>query len=120
MKEFKHINARSVEEATSVLEEYGEKAQVIAGGTDLLGQMKDSILPDYPEVIVNIKTIQGLDYIREEGKTLRIGALTRLEDIARDRMVKDKYTMLAEAAQKTASPRRHRRQLRLISGKRAR
>lgn len=114
MKRFKHINALSVEEATSVLKEYGEKARVIAGGTDLLGQMKDDILPEYPEVIVNIKTISGLDYIREEGQTLRLGALTRLEDIARDRMVRDKYSILAEAARRTASP--HIREMGTIVG----
>jgi len=114
MKRFKHINAYSVEEATSILKDYGEKARVIAGGTDLLGQMKDDILPEYPEVIVNIKTISGLDYIREEGQTLRIGALTRLEDIAKDRIVKDGYSILAEAARRTASP--HIREMGTIVG----
>lgn len=114
MKIFKHINAGSVEEVTSVLKDYGRKAKVIAGGTDLLGQMKDDILPEYPEVIVNIKTISGLDYIREEGKTLRLGALTRLEDIAKDRTVKAKYAILAEAARRTASP--HIREMGTIGG----
>ncbi len=114
MRRFKHINAGSVEEATSILKDYRGKARVIAGGTDLLGQMKDDILPEYPEVIVNIKTISGLDYIREEGQTLRIGALTRLEDIAKDGMVKDKYTILAEAAHRTASP--HIREMGSIGG----
>jgi NADPH-dependent glutamate synthase beta subunit-like oxidoreductase/CO/xanthine dehydrogenase FAD-binding subunit len=114
MKRFKHINAYSVEEATSILKDYGKKARVIAGGTDLLGQMKDDILPEYPEVIVNIKTISGLDYIREEGQTLRIGALTRLEDIAKDRVVKDGYFILAEAARRTASP--HIREMGTIVG----
>lgn len=114
MRRFKHINAGSVEEATSILKDYRGKARVIAGGTDLLGQMKDDILPEYPEVIVNIKTISGLDYIREEGQTLRIGALTRLEDIAKDGMVKDKYTILAEAAHRTASP--HIREAGTIGG----
>ena len=114
MKRFKHINARSLEEATRVLKDYGRKARVIAGGTDLLGQMKDDILPEYPEVIVNIKSISALDYIREEGKTLRIGALTRLEDIAKDRTVKDKYATLAEAARRTASP--HIREMGSIGG----
>ena len=114
MKRFKHINACSVKEATSILKDYGKKARVIAGGTDLLGEMKDAILPEYPEVIVNIKTISGLDYIREEGKTLRLGALTRLEDIAKDRMVKDKYSILAEAARRTASP--HIREMATIGG----
>jgi len=114
MKRFKHINAGSVEEATSILKDYGRKARVIAGGTDLLGEMKDDILPEYPEVIVNIKTISGLDYIREEDQTLRIGALTRLEDIAKDRTVKDKYAILAEAARRTASP--HIREMGTIGG----
>ena len=114
MKKFKHINALSAEEATSILKEYGEKAKVIAGGTDLLGQMKDNILPEYPEVIVNIKTISGLDYIKEEGKTLRLGALTRLEDIAKDRTVKGKCAIVAEAAHRTASP--HIREMGSIGG----
>ena len=114
MKRFKHINAGSVEEATTVLKEYGGKARVIAGGTDLLGQMKDEILPEYPEVVVNIKTVSGLDYIREEGKTLRLGALTRLEDIAKDRTVNDKYAIVAEAARRTASP--HIREMGTIGG----
>jgi hypothetical protein len=114
MKRFKHINTGSVEEASSILKEYGRKARVIAGGTDLLGQMKDEILPEYPEVVVNIKTISGLDYIREEDKTLRLGALTRLEDIAKDRTVNDRYAIVAEAARRTASP--HIREMGTIVG----
>jgi len=114
MMRFKHINAGSVAEATSILKDYGLKARVIAGGTDLLGQIKDDILPEYPEVIVNIKTISGLDYIREDGKILKIGALTRLEDIAQGRVVKGGYSILAEAARRTASP--HIREMGTIGG----
>jgi NADPH-dependent glutamate synthase beta subunit-like oxidoreductase/CO/xanthine dehydrogenase FAD-binding subunit len=114
MKRFKHINTDSVEEAVAILKDFGEKARVIAGGTDLLGQMKDDILPEYPKVIVNIKTISGLDYIREGGQTLRIGALTRLEDIAKDKTVNSKYAILAEAAHRTASP--HIREMGTIGG----
>lgn len=114
MRQFKHVNAGSIEEATSILTDYGKKARIIAGGTDLLGEMKDDILPEYPEVIVNIKGIPGLDYIREEGGALRIGALTRLEDIARDGTVKGKYALLAEAAGRTASP--HIREMGTIGG----
>ena len=114
MRRFKHIKAWSVEEATSILKDYGGKARVIAGGTDLLGQMKDAILPEYPEVIIDIKTVSGLDYIREEGQMLRIGALTRLDDIAKDRTVKDRYATVAEAAHRTASP--HIREMGTIGG----
>jgi NADPH-dependent glutamate synthase beta subunit-like oxidoreductase/CO/xanthine dehydrogenase FAD-binding subunit len=114
MKRFTHVDTLTVGEAVSILRKYKGTAKVIAGGTDLLGQMKDNILPEYPEVIVNIKTISGLDYIREEGQTLRIGALTRLEDIAKDRTVKDKYAIVAEAARRTASP--HIREMGTIGG----
>ena len=65
MRKYTHVNASTVEEVASILREY-KGAKVIAGGTDLLGQMKDDILPEYPEMIVNIKAILGMDYIREE------------------------------------------------------
>jgi xanthine dehydrogenase YagS FAD-binding subunit len=114
MRKFVHVNARAVDEAVSILQRYGGKASVIAGGTDLLGKMKDEILPIYPEVIINLKSIPGLDFIREEKGVLRIGALTRLEDIAIDPVVRSKYRALAEAAHGTASP--HIREMGTIGG----
>ncbi len=114
MREFTHINATTIEEAVSILRELKGTAKPIAGGTDLLGQMKDGILPKYPEAIVNIKTIPDLDYIREDNGTLRIGALSRLEDIATNATVKGRYTGLAEAAHRAASP--HIREMGTIGG----
>ena len=114
MKEFTHVNVSTVEEAASILAKNKSKAKIIAGGTDLLGQMKDEILAEYHELIVNIKTIPGIDYIREEDHTLKIGALTKLEDIAKDKTIKDKYTALAEAAHRVASP--HIREMGTIGG----
>ena len=104
MKRFAHIDALTVEEAVSHLRRYGDGASVIAGGTDLLGKMKERILPRYPEAIVNLKTIPGLDVIGEEGGMLRIGALARLQDIARHPTIERHYSALAEAARRTASP----------------
>jgi xanthine dehydrogenase YagS FAD-binding subunit len=114
MKPFSHFNPRTIDDAALVLRRYRGKAHLIAGGTDLLGKMKDRILPDYPEALVNIKTIQGLDAIREEGGRLRIGALAILEDVAHNQLVKEKYAALAEAARKTASP--HLREMGSIGG----
>jgi xanthine dehydrogenase YagS FAD-binding subunit len=114
MRKFVHLNARAVDEAVSVLQRYRAKATVIAGGTDLLGKMKDEILQRYPEVIINLKSIPGLDFIREEEGMLRIGALTRLEDIATDPLVRSQYRALAEAAHRTASP--HIREMGTIGG----
>jgi len=104
MKEFQLINATSIEEAASILRSGGGKAKLMAGGTDLLGGLKREIHPAGPEVVVNIQTIPGMAYIREEGAVLKIGAQTRLRDIAENEVVKAKYAALAEAARRTASP----------------
>ena len=113
MKDFKHINATSVEEAVAALG--GASAMAIAGGTDLLGILKEDVLyPSYPATIVNLKTIPGLEYIEEEGGSLKIGAMTKLEDIAKSSLVQSKWAALAEAAHKTASP--HLREMGTISG----
>ncbi len=104
MKKFVHINATTVEDAVRTLARYDGKASPMAGGTDLLGKMKDVILPRYPEAVVNLKTIDGLDGIAEKDGALSIGALTRLRDIADHPVVRDRYTALAEAAGRTASP----------------
>lgn len=104
MNKFTHINATSVDEAVSILSRYRGKASLIAGGTDLLGKLKDEFMPAYPEAVVNLKTIPGLDFIRQEGNTLKIGALTRLADIAVNPLIQSRYTALAEAARRTASP----------------
>jgi len=114
MKTFAHFNAVTIDEAVSHLRRYGSKAQLIAGGTDLLGKMKDRILPGYPEALINLKTIAGLDAIEEDNGLLKIGALAILEDIAHHDVVKTKFQALAEAARRTASP--HLREMGTIGG----
>jgi NADPH-dependent glutamate synthase beta subunit-like oxidoreductase len=112
MRPFKHINAKTLDEAAVVLGS-GNNA-LIAGGTDLLGTLKDNILPDYPATVVNLKSIPGLDYIKEEDGTLKIGAATRLSDIVENPVVQEKYTALAQAAKAVATP--HIRDMGTIGG----
>jgi len=102
MKAFNHVNAKSLAEVQTALAD--GKTNLIAGGTDLLGTLKDNILPTYPSTVINLKTVPGLDYIKEEGGMLKIGATTRLADIAADSKVKDKYTALSQAASRVATP----------------
>ena len=112
MQTFKHINATTVSEAVSSLA--SGKAVVIAGGTDLLGRMKDEVLPNYPETLVNLKTIPNMDSIKEETGMLKIGAMALLADIAGNTTVKTKYTALAQAAGAAAST--HIREMGTIGG----
>jgi xanthine dehydrogenase YagS FAD-binding subunit len=104
VKTFDHVNARSVDEALSLLRDYGGRACVIAGGTDLLGVLKDQILEKYPEALINIKTIPGLDTIEEEAEGLRIGALAKVAEIVRSPVVKAKFPALSQAVASVASP----------------
>jgi xanthine dehydrogenase YagS FAD-binding subunit len=104
VKSFDHFDARSIAEAISILRDHGGKARVMAGGTDLLGVLKDEILPQYPAALVNIKTIEGLDYVKEDNEGLSIGALAKLSVIAGSPSVRTRYPALARAAESVASP----------------
>ena len=112
MKPFNHVNATSLAEIKTALVD--GKTTIIAGGTDLLGTLKDNILRTYPATLINLKTVPGLDYIKEEGKMLKIGATTRLADIAANTTVQKKYTALAQAASRVATP--HVREMATIGG----
>ncbi|MBI5250376.1 MAG: FAD binding domain-containing protein [Desulfomonile tiedjei] len=104
MKQFEHHDALSIEEAVALLSDYEGKAKIIAGGTDLLGALRDEVFLEYPEALINIKTIDGLDYIRSDEKGLAIGAMAGLADIVKSPVVKKEYQMLAEAAYSVATP----------------
>ena len=104
MKSFEHFNAGSVDEALAQLKNYDGKVDLIAGGTDLLGVLKGEILPDYPEALINIKTIPDLDDIKEDEEGLKLGALAKLNEIASSAEVRENYGLLAEAAESVGSP----------------
>ena len=104
MKSFTHYDARTIEEAVKLLKSYKGKAKINAGGTDLLGALKQGSLRDYPEAIINIKDVSGLDAIKQDKAGVRIGALTKLADIVSSPIVKESYPALAEAAKSVATP----------------
>ncbi len=104
MKSFKHYSARSLKEAAALLAKHNGKARIIAGGTDLLGLMRDGCGPDFPEALIDIKTIKNLNYIKVGVRGVRIGALTRLADIVKFPEIRQDYPLLSEAAHSVASP----------------
>jgi CO/xanthine dehydrogenase FAD-binding subunit len=99
-QEFEYFEPRTIDEAVKYLTDYGEKAKVIAGGTDLLVQMKMG--KAYPKYLIHISRIPSLRYLIEE-KGLRIGALTPFRDLERSQVIKEKYTALFEAARSVSS-----------------
>jgi 4-hydroxybenzoyl-CoA reductase subunit beta len=100
LPKFNYLEPESIEEASSLLLD-DPRAKVLAGGTDLLVNMKHRI--EVPAALINMKRIKGLDYIRKDSGTLRIGALTRLKTIYQDPWISEKLPVLAQAASSVGS-----------------
>jgi xanthine dehydrogenase YagS FAD-binding subunit len=104
MRSFTHISAADIQEASSLLRRYKGRAVLNAGGTDLLSTLKGEHLFEYPEAVIDIKPIRGLDSIAEKDHVLEIGALARLADIAKSPLIQSRYGCMAEAALTVATP----------------
>ncbi len=102
MQNFSYVNATSIEQVPSLLGRSWDDAVVMAGGTDLLGEMKD--FAAVPRRVVNLKSIEGLGYIRQADAALNIGALTTLTDVLNDGAVSKDYAVLHQAISVIASP----------------
>lgn len=100
---FKLEEPTEVSRATALLAEHGEKAMVVAGGTDLWPNMKHGLFE--PEVVVSLNHIEALKDIRVESDgTLVIGATVTLSDMAADERVQAHAPALAQAASLVAGP----------------
>ncbi|TMB45491.1 MAG: xanthine dehydrogenase family protein subunit M [Chloroflexi bacterium] len=93
---FEYARASSVEEASSLLNRFGEGAKVLAGGHSLVPLMRLRLAQ--PKALVDINGIKDLDYVKADGSRLRIGALTRHVTIQRSKVVRDNLPILAEVA----------------------
>jgi len=100
---FEYSAPRTVEEACSLLSQYKGKAVVLAGGTDVLVEMKKRHIG--PEYLIGIKSIPELDYIRyEEEDGLKIGALVTIQSVADSDVVRERFGLLATACKKIGTP----------------
>jgi len=100
-----HFDVRGLDEASYLLRAHEkEGAKVISGGTDILRMMKWKYTSPLPHVLLNIKTIPDLTYIKEENGVLKLGALTCLSDIETSALIRANYGILAEAASVVGTP----------------
>ncbi len=105
MKAFKFVDAHTYEEAAEILAKAPKtKAAVMAGGTDIVNVFKHAILDEYPEQVVNLKTIKDSEGISEEDGCITIKAMTKLTDIEESELLLNKATALQQAAKSVAAP----------------
>jgi carbon-monoxide dehydrogenase medium subunit len=100
---FDYEVAATVEEAIELLQRHGPEARLLAGGHSLIPMMKLRLA--FPEVLIDIHDLDGeLRYVREEDGVLRVGALARHKDLLESPVVRERYTLLADAERFIADP----------------
>lgn len=102
MPAFQLYQPNSVADAQKLLQQNGHDALVLAGGLDSMDWLKDRIRK--PKVVVDLSGIDELKGIRETSNGLEIGAMTTLTEVVRNPMIREKYGLLAQAAELVASP----------------
>jgi xanthine dehydrogenase YagS FAD-binding subunit len=103
MRPFAYVDPATVAAASEILAGKKARALPIAGGVDLLGELKDRIVE--PDLLVNLKAIRELDFVRfDSDGTLRLGALATLTAVADDERVRREFPAVAQAALSVGSP----------------
>jgi aerobic carbon-monoxide dehydrogenase medium subunit len=99
---FEYERVTSVEGAIAALERHGPEARLIAGGHSLLPMMKLRLAT--PERLIDINEIGGLEYLREQGDEIRIGAMTRHVDLLKSDLLARRFPLFREAENVIADP----------------
>jgi len=99
---FELYQPASVDDALKLLERYGADAMVLAGGLDSMDWLKDRL--KRPKVVVDLGQIADLRGIQELNGGVEIGAMTPLTEVVRHPLVREKFSLLMEAAELVASP----------------
>ena len=102
MPAFQLYQPKSVVDAEKLLQQHGDEAWVLAGGMDSFDWLKDRIKK--PKVVIELSGIEELKGIRATGHGVEIGAMTTLTDVVQHPVVRQKYGVLAQAAELVASP----------------
>jgi aerobic carbon-monoxide dehydrogenase medium subunit len=99
---FEYFAPRTLDDALSTLERFGDEGKVLAGGQSLIPLMKLRFAA--PRAIVDINRVEGLDTLDEEGGQLRFGALVRHKTCERSELLRGRYGVFGEAARQIADP----------------
>lgn len=101
MKTFEYHNPGTLEQAISLLAQYNGQARLLAGGTDLIVEMRNGVLS--PNAVIDLKGIPDLYFLKDEKESLRIGALVTIRDIEASPLIAERFSLLKETARVMAS-----------------
>lgn len=99
---FEYHAPDSIEEALTLVHNLGDEAKLLAGGQSLVPAMNFRVVQ--PTALIDLNRIKELDYVRQDGDCLRIGAMTRERTLEFDPLIAQKFPLLNEAMQYVAHP----------------
>lgn len=99
--EFKYLKPSSLEETLETLAEYGTSARILAGGTDLIGKIKEGF--EEPRILIDIKNIGGMKEISKKGTDIYIGANVTFTDLINSKLIEQELPLIWEASKTVAS-----------------
>ena len=102
MPAFELFQPGTVADAQKLLAQHGRDAWVLAGGMDSFDWLKDRIKK--PKAVVDLSGIDELKGVRNTDDGIEIGAMTTLTEVVNNPIIKEKYSLLAQAAELVASP----------------
>jgi xanthine dehydrogenase YagS FAD-binding subunit len=102
MPAFQLYSPNTVVDAEKLLQQHGEEAWVLAGGMDSFDWLKDRIKK--PKVVIELSGVEELKGIRTTADGVEIGAMTTLADVVQHPVIRQRYGVLAQAAELVASP----------------
>src|SRR4029077_2145151 len=102
MPAFELFQPSTVAAAQKIIEQQGRDAWVLAGGMDSFDWLKDRIKK--PKAVVDLSGVEELKGVRSTSDGIEIGAMTTLTEIVNDPIIREKYSLLAQAAELVASP----------------
>ncbi len=102
MKQFQYHQPETVQDVCLLLSKYEKEVNILAGGTDLIVQMKKGSLA--PKHVINIKKVGGLDFIREDEKGYTLGTLATMAGLAAHPGLQQTLPIIASSAKSIGSP----------------
>ncbi len=95
LPKFNLITPSSLKEALELLDQYQNKARLLAGGTDLLIELRHRLIQ--PKVLINLKMIPELQTIKITEQELKIGAVTPIIEVLTIPIIKEEYLALYQS-----------------------
>ena len=93
---------KTLPESIAMMKKWNKKAKLISGGTNVIPDLRAKNIQ--PQILIDLSGVKNLSYIKEERRTIKIGALTTISDLASSKIIKNYAPVLSEAANQLGNP----------------